>query len=363
MMTDERLPGLEMGVSFTFQNLGREHSDRHIWQRELALAQQAEPLGFDSVWTTEHHFTDYMLIPDPLQFLTWVAARTERVQLGTMVVVLPWHDPLRVAENVLVLDHMSNGRVILGLGRGAAKVEFDGFGKAMGSSREQFVECAELLLKAIETGVAEYQGEYVRQQRCELRPAPFKSFKGRVYAGTLSPEAAPIMAELGLGIMVIPQKPWAQVADELEHYEQVYRRVHLSSPPQPIAAAWVYCHRDEAKAREMATRYMGAYYKSTIAHYRFDSDELASVRGYEYYQRIRAGLARTGNDKAADAFTQAQLWGTPEQCIEKARAIQRRIGCKGINAVFAFAGMPYEDAEASMRLFAEQVVPTLRRPE
>jgi alkanesulfonate monooxygenase SsuD/methylene tetrahydromethanopterin reductase-like flavin-dependent oxidoreductase (luciferase family) len=362
-MTDMRLPGLEVGVSFTFQNLGREQTDRSIWQRELALAQLAEPLGFDSVWTTEHHFTDYMLIPDPLQFLTWMAARTERVQLGTMVVVLPWHDPLRVAENVLVLDHLSNGRVILGLGRGAAKVEFEGFGKAMDSSREQFVEGAELLLRALETGVAEYQGQHVRQARRELRPGPFKSFEGRAYAGTLSPEAAPIMAKLGLGIMVIPQKPWAQVADELAEYEQVYRREHHAAPPSPIAAAWVYCDRDEVRARELSSRFMGTYYKSTIAHYRFDSDDLAEVRGYEYYKRIRAGLARTGNDKAAEAFTGAQIWGTPEQCIAKAREIQRRVSCKGINAVFAFAGMPYEDAEASMRLFAQEVLPVLRRPE
>jgi alkanesulfonate monooxygenase SsuD/methylene tetrahydromethanopterin reductase-like flavin-dependent oxidoreductase (luciferase family) len=362
-MTDSRLPALEVGVSFTFQNLGRTQSDRTVWQRELALADLAEPLGFDSVWTTEHHFTDYMLIPDPLQFLTWVAARTQRVQLGTMVVVLPWHDPVRVAENVLLLDHLSNGRVLLGLGRGAAKVEFDGFGKDMATSREQFVEGAELVLRAIETGIAEYQGEHVRQLRRELRPLPFKSFKSRVYAGTLSPEAAPIMAKLGLGIMVIPQKPWAQVADELAEYDQVYRHVHAESPPQPVAAAWVYCHRDADTARQAAAHYMGTYYKSTIAHYRFDSDELANVRGYEYYKRIRAGLARTGNDKAADAFTEAQVWGTPEQCVAKVREIQRRIGCKGVNAVFAFAGMPYEEAEASMRLFANEVAPALRRAE
>lgn len=361
-MTEHETGAMEVGLSLTFQNLGRVRSDREVWERELALASLAEPLGFDSVWTTEHHFTDYMLIPDPLQFLTWVASRTERVKLGTMVVVLPWHDPVRVAENVLVLDHMSKGRVVLGLGRGAAKIEFEGFGQAMDVSREQFIEGAEMLLSALETGIAEYAGVHIKQARRELRPGPYGSFKGRSYAGTLSPEAAPIMAKLGLGIMVIPQKPWAQVADELGEYGRVFRGVHDAAPPRPIAAAWVYCDKDPERAREMAHRYSGAYYKSTIDHYRFDSDDLATTRGYDYYARIRDSLAKTGNDKAADAFTQVQVWGTPEQCIVKARDIQRRIGCTGFNAVFSYGGMPYEDAEASMRLFAREVMPSLQRP-
>jgi alkanesulfonate monooxygenase SsuD/methylene tetrahydromethanopterin reductase-like flavin-dependent oxidoreductase (luciferase family) len=361
MSSEQSLPRMDVGVSLTFQNLGRQRTDRQVWEQELRLASLAEPLGFDSVWTTEHHFTDYMLIPDPLQFLTWVASRTERVKLGSMVVVLPWHDPLRVAENVVVLDHMSQGRVILGLGRGAAKVEFEGFGKSMDVSREQFVEGAELLLSALESGVAEYDGVYIKQARRELRPGPFASFRGRAFAGTLSPEAAPIMAKLGLGIMVIPQKPWAQVADELSDYAQVYRELHAAVPPSPIAAAWVYCDADGERAREMAYRYAGHYYKSTIEHYRFDSDELANARGYDYYKRIRDSLAKTGNDKAALAFTDAQVWGTPEQCIEKARDIQRRIGCTGFNAVFAYGGMPHEQAEASMRLFAREAMPALQR--
>ncbi len=82
----------------------------------------AEPLGFQSIWGVEHHFTDYTMCPDVLQFLTYMAGRTTRAELGSMVVVLPWHDPMRVAEEVSMLDHISSGRLILGLGRGAGKV-------------------------------------------------------------------------------------------------------------------------------------------------------------------------------------------------------------------------------------------------
>ena len=73
----------------------------------------AEPLGFDSMWGVEHHFDDYTMCPDVLQFLTYMAGRTKTAKLGSMVVVLPWHDPIRVAEQISMLDHVSDGRMIL----------------------------------------------------------------------------------------------------------------------------------------------------------------------------------------------------------------------------------------------------------
>src|SRR5258706_1999543 len=103
-----------------------EAGDAEVYRQELRLGDLAEPLGFDSVWGVEHHFTDYTMCPDVLEFLTFIAGRTRKVQLGSMVVVLPWHDPLRVAEQVSMLDHMSDGRFILGIGRGLGRVEFEG---------------------------------------------------------------------------------------------------------------------------------------------------------------------------------------------------------------------------------------------
>src|SRR5439155_15602329 len=110
---------MRAGMASIFQNPGRSRPDHDVYREELRLADLAEPLGFDSVWSVEHHFTDYTMCPDVLQFLTYMAGRTRRVSLGSMVVVLPWHDPLRVAEEVSMLDAISGGRLILGLGRGA----------------------------------------------------------------------------------------------------------------------------------------------------------------------------------------------------------------------------------------------------
>ena len=174
--------------------------------------------GSSPIWGVEHHFTDYTMCPDVLQFLTYMAGRTTDMQLGSMVCVLPWHDPMRVAEQVAMLDNLSDGRFILGVGRGLAKVEYDGFRVDMNESRTRFIESAECLLAGLESGFCEFDGEYVKQPRREIRPNPFRSFKDRAYAAAISPESSRIMAQLGVGMLVIPQKPWDEVERDLTNY-------------------------------------------------------------------------------------------------------------------------------------------------
>jgi hypothetical protein len=188
---------VKVGMAVIFQNPGDARPDHDVYRDELRLADLAEPLGFDSIWSVEHHFTDYTMVPDVLQLLSYLAARTQRVQLGSMVVVLPWHDPLRVAEQVALLDNLSGGRVLFGIGRGAGRVEFEGFRVSMSESRERFVESAEMILRGLEKGFCEASGKFVQQTRKPLRPAPLRSFRGRTYAAAVSPESVRIMAELG----------------------------------------------------------------------------------------------------------------------------------------------------------------------
>ena len=139
---------MHVGMSTMFQNPDREKTDFRVYRDELRLADLAEPLGYQSIWGVEHHFTDYTMCPDVIQFLTYMAGRTKDALLGTMVVVLPWHDPVRVAEEVSMLDNLSEGRVILGIGRGLAKVEFEGFRLDMSQSRTRFAESAEMVLES-----------------------------------------------------------------------------------------------------------------------------------------------------------------------------------------------------------------------
>lgn len=354
---------MHVGMAAVFQNPGKARTDREVYVNELRLADLAEPLGFQSIWGVEHHFTDYTMCPDVLQFLTYMAGRTQHTQLGSMVVVLPWHDPMRVAEEVSMLDNISGGRFILGMGRGAGKVEFDGFRLPMDESRARFVEAAEMLLRGLESGYCEYDGTYIKQPRAAIRPAPFKSFRGRTYAAAVSPESVPIMAKLGIGMLVIPQKPWKEVARELDEYRKVYRELNAAEAPPPVCAGWTFCDESAERARDMARRYIGGYFQSVLDHYNFGSDHLAKTKGYEYYGKMADKIQTYGADSVTDFFVDLQISGTPEQCYEQILDVRRRVGNEHFVGVFSYAGMPYDEAERNMRLFAREVMPQLQKLE
>jgi len=350
---------MDVGLAVIFQG-SEVRSDREVYADELRLAALVEPLGFDSVWGVEHHFTDYTMCPDVLQFLTWMAGRSERLRLGSMVVVLPWHDPLRVAEQVAMLDNLSGGRVILGLGRGLGRVEFDGFRVPMEESRERFVESARVILRGLEDGAVEHAGTYVRQPRCRLRPAPFASFRGRTYAAAVSPESSRIMAELGVGLLIVPQKPWEDVVRELEAYRGVYREVNGAEAPPPVVAGWVFCDEDEGRARDLGQQYIAGYYASVLKHYDLAGGHLGRTGGYEYYGRMAEKLQRHGTDAGARFFTDLHVYGTPRQCLDRIHDIRSMIGNDTFVAVCSYADMPPDEAERNLRLFAAEVMPSLQ---
>jgi alkanesulfonate monooxygenase SsuD/methylene tetrahydromethanopterin reductase-like flavin-dependent oxidoreductase (luciferase family) len=355
---------MRIGVGTTFQNYGGSMTDHEVYRAEIALADLAEPLGFDSIWGLEHHFTGYAMCPDVMQFLTYMAARTQRVNLGSMVAVLPWHDPLRLAEQILMLDNLSGGRVILGMGRGTGKIEFDAFRIYMGTARQQFKEAAQAIITALETGVMEFDGEIVKQPRVELRPKPVRSFRDRLYSATISPESAEIMARIGTGVLIIPQKPWAQVKKECDTFRTTFREANGSNPPAPICVGWTYVDPNPDRAAERARLWIGRYWDSVVEHYEFDKPHLKDTPGYEFHVKMYEGLmAPGGKEKYADDYVALQAWGTPEQVYEKVVNFSELTGADTFVPVFRYAGMPTDEAEASMRLFAAEVMPELRKYE
>ena len=351
---------MHVGVGFVFQNSDRSRTDYQVWKDEIHLADLVEPLGYDSVWATEHHFTDYNLSPDVLQFLTYMAGRTRRIQLGSMVVVLPWHDPLRVAEQVSVLDHLSDGRLILGLGRGSGRVEFDAFKLDMADSREIFQEGATMLLEGLETGWCEADGRHVKQPRAAVRPFPFKTFRGRTYVGALSPDTMPIIAKLGAGLFVNPQKPWERIHDDMGAYREAFREHHGTEAPAPIFACWTFVDEDEGRARELAYEHIGAYWNSTLEHYAFHTGHMQGQKGYEYYGKFAETMERAGPEKMLEHFVNLQVWGTPDQCVEKLRWIGAQLRSDMFSGVFSYGGMSREESERNLRLFAAKVLPRLK---
>ena len=175
---------MEVGMQMIFASHGYDGvSDAQVYDEEIQLGLLAEELGFGSLWPVEHHFYDYSFCPDNLQMLSYLAARTERIELATGAVILPWNEPLRVAEKVAMLDHLSNGRVRLGFGRGLSRREYSHFrGIEMDEARGRFDEASLMIQEALETGFIEGDGEFYPQPRTEIRPRPTRTFKDRTYA-------------------------------------------------------------------------------------------------------------------------------------------------------------------------------------
>src|SRR5262245_29429245 len=143
---------MDVSIQLIFQNYADRMDDGAHVAAESRLAELAEPLGYDKLFVVEHHFFDYSACPDNSQFLSWLAAKTNRLRLGTGAFILPWHNPLRVAEKIVLLDHLSQGRAVLGLGRGLARREYAGFGVDMAESRDRFDEAARMILDACDRG-------------------------------------------------------------------------------------------------------------------------------------------------------------------------------------------------------------------
>src|SRR5207253_805993 len=198
----------------------------------LTLGDLAEPLGFDSVFALEHHFTGYAMSPSPTQLLSYTAWRTRRITLGTAVIVLPWHDPVRVVEQIALLDILSHGRCVFGFGRGAATVEYEGFRVPMEEARPRFVEAAQIVVKALANDSFEHDGQFYQIARTAIRPRPISHPERRFHASAVSPDSAEIMAKLGFGLLMVMQNEWAKAAEDIARYREIATEAgHRPRPP------------------------------------------------------------------------------------------------------------------------------------
>jgi len=351
---------VHVGKSVFFQNLGQA-SDAEIIAGELALADQAEALGFDSLWAAEHHFDGYHMCPDVVQLLTYLSARTRHVRLGSMVIVLPWHEPVRIAESLSVLDHMSGGRLLLGLGRGLGRIEFDGFRVPMPESRQRFVEYARAIVESFDTGTIAAAGGLYEQPPVQVRPAPLAPLRGRVYASAVSPESMEIMGRLGFGVMVIAQKPWATTEAEVAGYRDLYLEINGEEPPKPLLVSFVAVDESEQRAEELYERHIMAYCQAATDHYQFANAGLADIPGYEYYGRLSDNIDKHGVESFVRFLADLQIRGTPDQVVDQIAENIRRLDGAGVIAVLSYGGMDAETAAANQALFARDVLPRLQQ--
>ncbi|MFI4976134.1 MAG: LLM class flavin-dependent oxidoreductase [Caulobacterales bacterium] len=335
--------------------------DAQIYREQFHLGRLIEPLGFDSLWTVEHHFTPYTMINTPTQFLAYFAGCTQRIDMGTMVVVLPWHDPVQVAEGFVALDHMLDGRRLkVGMGRGLGIREYDGLRVPMDQSRERFKESLDVLRASLSQEWFSYEGQYHQIGRTSLRPRPRpgNTLLEDLYIAWGSPSSMPVAAHENCKPLFIPQRLWEEHKQELGEYNRIRVEEHGWKAERPTVVCWVYCAETDAEAEEGARQYLPEYGDSALRHYQFLGEHLQGLKGYEYYAqmaKMRASLPPEFD--TASIYLQNNIWGSPKTCIEKLERINTMMGADEFVAVFSYGSMSVEKAEANMRLFAQKVLP------
>ena len=353
---------MKIGIQNVFP-AHQDYNDRDMYKRETRLLIEAEGMGFDIIWPVEHHFFDYSMCPDNMQYLSYIAARTERMELGTGAVILPWNNPMRVVEKMVLLDHLSDGRAVLGLGRGLSRREYAGFGVDMAEARERFNEAAAIVVQGLESGIVEANTTYYQQARVEVRPRPFKSFKGRRYMVCMSPESFSVAASLGLGAMMFSQTAWEKVAPLLEAYRAEYRQLNNGEEAPPISIVdFVACFADRQKAEEVARRGITGYYWTLMEHYRMDDSANFAATGasYQHYAKAAEQINAVGHDAVIEEFISSNLWGTPDMILATLRHRRDVIGDFEVNGAFSYYSLPYDDVEKNMHLFAKEVAPEVK---
>ena len=353
---------MDVGMMMLFASYGWDDCpDDRVWSEEIRLAEIAADSGFDCLWSAEHHFNDYSFIPDNIQLMTYLAAKCPNIDVGTAAVILPWHDPLRVAENAAVLDMLCGGRLRFGMGRGLARREFEAFRVPMDQSRARFDEAAPMIIKALKTGFMEGDGPHYKQPRIEIRPRPKYAFDGRIYAVASSEDSVDSAAKLGAHMVMFADRPWEMRAPVIERGRELHRKYHGTPAPTVMLTDFAVCGTSDSQCQEWGLQYQGKFVESNFYHYEFLGEHFKSVKGYDAYQQ-KAEIARKsgGLPGAVEGFMKAASWGTPDRILRELEKRRKVVGDFELNVAFRFGGIPFDIAEKGLRLFAKEVLPVLK---
>ena len=335
---------------------------------ELRQIVLAEDLGFDSVWLAEHHFTSYCVVNDSLSFASHVAAVTSNVRIGIGVCVLPLHHPVEVAERATLVDVLSNGRLILGVGRGYSATEFRALGLELEGRRGRFEESLDVLLKAWTQEHFDHEGKFWNLKDVALTPRPLQSPHPQIIvASSGSPETVARVAARGLPLMFGEDflTPDA-VAERFGSYRTGASEAGRSPDGAGvlIGDSWIMLKIHMAESRKEARKMAGPY--ALWRHRKVHDLEpaiaaptlLSKIASYAPGGRalISDPAKKHWTDVTADDLTSFGLFGTPD---DVARGLEEfeAAGARNIILSFGFGGMPEMMVRRSMKQFAAEVAP------
>ena len=301
---------------------------------------EAERLGFSSVFLVEHHFTGFGQVSASMSLLSYLAARTERIRLGTAVVVLPWHNPILVAEQAATLDLLSNGRLDFGVGKGYRSYEFSGFCIPPDEATERFDEAMEVIRKAWTTpGRFSYQGKRWRFDNVIVEPSPIQQPHPPFWLGAGSADSIRRAAREGYNLLLDQIAPTDLIIERVAVFRQECERVGRPYDPGMVGVTrgLQIVHNEEERKQAILTR------RNVLKNI----GDLARGPGAEHYAHIN-------EDEDSFVLDDAPLLGTPEEIITRLK----RLEAGGVeNVLFAAPGA----SVAGLRTFAEEIMPAFDR--
>ncbi len=327
----------------------------------LYMGDLVEPLGFDSIWATEHYGSAYSMQPNPLQYLAYWAGRTSRVDVGTAVIVAPWWNPVRLASEISMLDILLRGRRLhLGIGRGIAPHEYASLGYPIEQSHKYFYDVIGAIKAADGAERFEFRGDVYDIPPTTIRPqARHKGELTRDIKVAFTTEASARMAaENGLGQMFVAGDDVDEMTAKVRRFNTIRKELGLP-PDQPTTLLWMYCAETEAEAEEGWTYFHNQLTAAQHHYFEWNNPGYEGISGYEEYlirQRADVGTA----DAGFAARRATQPIGTPDMIVEKIKAMQQSISAEKLVIHVFYGGMPRDKAEKSIRLFAKEVLPEVQ---
>jgi alkanesulfonate monooxygenase SsuD/methylene tetrahydromethanopterin reductase-like flavin-dependent oxidoreductase (luciferase family) len=350
---------MKFGIMFLFSEFGNIPQGQ-VFHEFLEEVEYAEELGFDSVWLPEHHFSVYGMLGDVLTLAAAVAQRTKRIKIGTAVALLPLNHPVRVAEQAALVDVLSEGRLLLGVGRAYQPAEFAGFGIPADASRAMFLEAVEILEKTFTQEKFSHEGRYWNVKDVTLFPKPVQQPHPPIYWAAVTPPSYELAGRRGYPILRSPRFTRVDLVEEQWKVYCQLLRERGDDPDQidaPLLMQTYVAESDEEARREAEPHAM--WYHKLLSTVLPGAPGVGVSSGYELYATVQQKHTQVTFD---DLYEWGSAFGSPDRVIERIKLYVERCGTNHWMAEMKFGGMPHEKAMRSMELFAKHVMPAFREP-
>jgi alkanesulfonate monooxygenase SsuD/methylene tetrahydromethanopterin reductase-like flavin-dependent oxidoreductase (luciferase family) len=353
---------LRFGTFLFFQAApGHRHED--IIRDELTQVEWSEELGFDEVWFTEHHFIDYGLSVDPATLASAAASRTRRVRIGLAAAILPFHHPLRLAEQMALVDIISQGRLDVGVGRGNRPAEFAGYRVPQQESRERFDETVDVMQRAWTEERFSYRGRFFTFDDVRVTPKPVQRPHPPLYQVCVTKDGIENTALRGWPMLnSVLFGPVDQLVANRDTYVNTLEKAGRSQAEiQALLARWgvsrqIYVADTDARALEEA-KAAEIWYQESFR--RFVIPERIEDAHPTLQPAFRAMADRLGKVTWEGLVAETLAFGSPDT-ITRHIEYMRSLGVGQILCWMNFGGLSQHKIRRSMELFAREVMPRFR---